>query len=237
MLTARFPHQGPITAPDLRLTPEQVIKLLEPLLTPERVAKIRRVISHRTYSVVPVLENIYDRGNTSAVMRTAEALGYQSVHVIETGERFKAANRVTQGADKWLDVTRWKSTTDCALQLKSLGYKIYATQLDERAVPISEIDCTQPLALVLGNEKDGVSRELLAHADASVIIPMEGFVQSFNISVAAAISLYHVYRERIQRLGNQGDLTDQESTVLRALYYLRSSKNPDRLLRRLLERQ
>ncbi|MCM2283089.1 MAG: RNA methyltransferase, partial [Bdellovibrionaceae bacterium] len=181
----RFPHSNPLRIGSLEVTAEDILELAAPYLTESRRARIDAVVAERTYSVVPVMENIYDRGNISAVMRSSEAMGFQSAHVIELNERFKEANRVTQGADKWLDVVRWKSTEDCVVSLKSQGYRVYATHLDA-AVPIGEVDWSQPSAIVFGNEKDGVSQRLLELADQRIIIPMLGFVQSFNISVAAA---------------------------------------------------
>jgi tRNA (guanosine-2'-O-)-methyltransferase len=234
--SSRFPHGGPLQIGSISTTADEIFELVAPYLTPERRARIADVVAQRTYSITTVLENIYDRGNTSAVMRSAEAMGYQSVHVIEPGEKFKKANRVTQGADKWLDIERWKTATECATALKERGYKIYCTHL-EAAVPIGEIDWSQPAAIVFGNEKDGVSPELVRLSDQSIIIPMLGFVQSFNISVAAAISLYHIYQDRLRRLGYQGDLTDEEKRILSALFCLRSAKNPERLLARLRERR
>jgi len=219
----------------LEIKAAAVLQLASAYLTPERQARIQAVVSERTYSILPVLENIYDRGNVSAVLRSAEGMGYQSVHVIESGEKFKKANRVTQGADKWLDVTRWSSTTDCIQSLKRAGYRIYATHFQE-ATPIEDIDWTQPSAIVFGNEKDGVSQEMLAQVDGRVVIPMRGFVQSFNISVAAAVALHYISLQRRQKLGHHGDLNDEQKLILSALYCLRSTKNPERFLRRLLAR-
>lgn len=218
------------------MSAQKVYELMSPLLSQSRQKKIDEIVAGRTYDVVPVLENIYDRGNTSAVMRSCEAMGYQSVHLIEPNEKFKKSQRVTKGADKWLDVVRWTDSTDCLRGLKKMGYRVYATHFDQ-ATPIAEIDFSQPTALVFGNEKDGVSQEVLSQVDGRVVIPMQGFVQSFNISVAAAIALYHAYRERIVKLGHHGNLTAQQREILRALYFLRSSKNPERLIRKLLERE
>ena len=216
---------------------------LTPFLTPERVEKIRRVVELRTCNVVPVLENIYDRGNISAVLRSAEALGFQCAHVIELDDKFKNSARVSQGADKWVDVKKWRSETpgqatrDCVAALKKQGFQILATHLDDRAKPIGEIDVTVPTAIVYGNEKDGISKEMIELCDQTVIIPMKGFVQSFNISVAAAISLYHIAREREKANGVKGDLNETERTILTAEYSLRSSKNPERLLEEIISRK
>jgi tRNA (guanosine-2'-O-)-methyltransferase len=221
---------------DRMLSAREVLDLISPQLTDERKERIRVAVEARTYNVVPVLENIYDRGNISAVLRSAEAMGCQRAHVIELGERFKSANRVAQGADKWVDVQKWQSTESCTTELRKQGFQIFATHLDERARPIGELDFSKPTAIVFGNEKDGISKEMIEQCDQTVIIPMQGFVQSFNISVAAAISLYHIHSERTRKLGQAGDMNEDEKEVLRAEFSLRSSKNPERLLSELLLR-
>jgi tRNA (guanosine-2'-O-)-methyltransferase len=236
-ISPRFPHSGRFEYSDKTLSGAELLELVAPYLTAERQARIEETVKHRTCNVVPVLENIYDRGNVSAVLRSAEGLGFQCAHVIEMGEKFKKANRVTQGADKWLDVKRWQSTAECVRELKRLDYQILVTHLDSKAVSIADVDVTKPTAIVFGNEKDGVSKEMIEAADHTVIIPMQGFVQSFNISVAAAIGLYHIYSERVRKLGRHGDLNETEQAILRAEFSLRSSKNPDRLVEEIISRK
>lgn len=233
----RFPHDDIFHIAGHDLSAAEVLHLMEPYLTAERRERIRSTVERRTCNVVPVLENIYDRGNISAVLRSAEAMGCQCAHVIELGEKFKNANRVSQGADKWLDVRKWKSTLECVHELKHQGFQILATHLDARAKPIGEVDVTVPTAIVFGNEKDGISPEMIAGCDQTVIIPMHGFVQSFNISVAAAIALYHIVSDRARRLGHHSDLSEREKEILRAEFSLRSSQNPERLIGEILERQ
>ncbi|HVK60286.1 MAG TPA: RNA methyltransferase [Bdellovibrionales bacterium] len=236
LISPRFPHADRFVFGDKTLSSAQLLELLAPYLTQERQRKIAETVARRTCNVVPVFENLYDRGNVSAVLRSSEGLGYQCAHIIESGDKFKEANRVTQGADKWLDVKRWKTTTECVKELRHLGYQILVTHLDANAVSIADVDVTKPTALVFGNERDGVSPEMIASADKTVIIPMQGFVQSFNISVAAAIGLYHIYNERMQKLGHHGDLSELERSILQAEFSLRSSKNPERLIEEILER-
>ncbi len=207
----------------------EVIELLSSQLTRERRARIAEVIASRTYTIAPVLEGLYDRGNASAVLRSAEALGYQAVHLIETNKAFKKANRVTQGAEKWLDVIRWRDTASCVRHLREHGYRIVAACLED-AVPIGTLRFDQPAAIVFGNEMRGVSEELLEGADARVMIPMDGFTRSFNISVAAALCLYHIQQDRARRLGQQGDLDHETRRALTASYYLRSVKDPANLM-------
>lgn len=230
----RFPHVDPIAMSEygqsgVSYSAADVLKHLSSRLTPERWAKIQRVVRSRTCDVVPVLENIYDRGNTSAVFRSAEAMGFQVVHVIEPGEKFKEANRVTAGADKWLDVAKFKETSKSLATLRERGYQILATHLDAKAKPLGECDLTKPTAIVFGNEKDGISPEMIAGCDQTVILPMRGFVQSYNISVAAAIAFQTIVSVR-DRAGLGGTLSPSEIALLEAHYCLRTLDNPARLL-------
>jgi len=209
-----------------------VVNFLSPFVSDERQARIEQVIAGRTYTVTPVVEGVHDMGNISAVMRSAEALGYQSVHIIESAERFKSSSRTTQGSDKWLDVLRWPSPTACIEYLRQRDYRVIVTHLgSDRS--LDEVDFTHPVALVFGNEANGVSEEMLSLADERCIIPMTGFVESFNISVAAAVALYHAYRQRVDQLGSQGDLDDQDRDRLRAEFYMKSVKEPDAIIERL----
>ena len=207
-----------------------VLRHVYPLLTEDRRKKIERVAEGRCFDISVVLESIYDRGNISAVMRTAEGLGFVDFHIIETFEKFKNANRVTQGADKWVESRKWKSTADFIQFAKKNKIRICVTSL-EAAKPLHEVDFSTPLALVLGNEKDGVSKEMLEAADERVIIPMPGFVQSFNISVAGALSLYQIYQDRLRRRGHVQDVTPEQIEILKAHYALRTLDSADDVLK------
>ncbi len=228
-MTTRCPHREPFIIGGRAFSADDVIAALAPYLTEHRRAKIDRVVGERTYTVAPVLEGLYDRGNVSAVIRSAEAMGYQSVHVIETAQKFKQANRVTQGAEKWLDVARWPSTGECVGYLRGCGYRILAAHVDG-AEPIDAFDFSKPAAIVFGNEHEGLSDALLDAADGRLAIPMSGFTRSFNISVAAALTLYHVRSRRASALGAHGDLTQDEQRCLRAVYYLRCVKYAEHVL-------
>lgn len=220
----------------LKVNYQLVLEKIGPLLTPERREKIDRVVSLRNFDTAVVLESIYDRGNISAVMRSAEGLGFGNFHVIETQEKFKESARVTQGADKWVEVKKWKQTADCVKSLKEQGYAICVTHLDATSKPLHEIDFSKKTALVLGNEKDGVSPEMVAAADHRVIIPMSGFVQSFNISVAGALSLYHISQDRLKKNGTNASLTKEEQDILRAYYYMRTQDSSYQYLEELYNR-
>ncbi len=233
---SRFPFSAEIAlSSDLKIHYSLALKYLDSVLTKERVQKIEKVVQNRTFDVAVVLESIYDRGNISAVMRTSEALGFVNFHVIETQEKFKEANRVTQGSDKWVEVKKWKNTLEAVKNLKAQGFKLCVTTLEE-AKPIDEIDFSEPVAFVLGNEKEGVSREMLEAADHRMIIPMQGFVQSFNISVAGAIGLYHIQQDRRRRLGKISELDQEQRDILKAYYGLRTQDSAKESLKELYSR-
>lgn len=228
-MTARYPHREPFVIGGRSFTAEHIVETLRPYVTERRRDTIDRVLAERTYTIVPVTESLYDRGNVSAVIRSAEAMGYQGVHVIETSKKFKEATRVTQGAEKWLDVTRWQSTEACLAQLRGAGYRILAAHM-RGAQPLDAIEFAEPAAVFFGKEREGLSELVLDAADARVRVPMSGFTRSFNISVAAAITLYHIRNWRQTRLGGHGDLTDEEQGALRAVYYLRCVKFAEHVL-------
>jgi tRNA (guanosine-2'-O-)-methyltransferase len=201
-------------------TPQQIIAKLSTQVTPERWQKIQNVVGKRISHLSVGIEDIYDRGNASAVIRSMEAFGFYQLHMIELSEKFKQSERVTQGADKWVEVKKWKSTKTCINHLKSEGRKIYVTHLDPKAKPLEDIAVDRPFTIFFGNEKKGASEELISLADETVFIPMRGFVQSFNISVAAAVALYGLS----QRLPKQG-LAPQEAERLLAYYLMQSVEN------------
>lgn len=214
-------------------TTEQVLEVLNSQLTDSRKEKIQYVVENRVKSFQPVFENIYDRGNISAAMRSAEAFGFYKFHIIEQPDaKFKAANRVTQGTEKWLDINKYETTASCIESLKAQGLKVYVTHLEAKSINIDDVDFSQPSALMFGNEKEGISKEALEASDGSVIIPMQGFAQSFNISVAAALSFYHVHQYRKAHQMPHTDLTPEEQLYLKALYYTKSVKNPNLYFRR-----
>jgi tRNA (guanosine-2'-O-)-methyltransferase len=227
-----FPYQSEIEIDkNFKVSYQDVLTHVWPLLTEERRQKITRVASERNFNVSVVLENIYDRGNASAVMRSQEAFGFGCVEVIEGGERFKNANRVSSGAEKWLRLRKWSNTTDCWKALKAEGCQICVTSL-QSSKPIEDVDWTRPTALVLGNEKEGVSQEILDHADERIIIPMVGFVQSLNISVAGAVSLYHVSQAiKAKKGGRVATVNEEQIEILKAHYAIKTLDSAAQVLR------
>jgi tRNA (guanosine-2'-O-)-methyltransferase len=227
--------ENPFQFGDTRLSPERVIDLLQPHMTERRLRRIRSVVAERTRSVVPVVEGLVNTGNVSAVMRSAEALGYQDVHVVKgDNERYKHSERAAGGAQRWLDVWRWDGPAAGAAHLREAGYRLVAMHLHAETVPIRELDFTAPTALIFGNEEAGVSDAMMDHVDAACEVPLPGFTESFNVSVAAAVALYHAQQDRIDRQGHHADLSAEAQTRLVARFCLRSVTAPDQIIRRKL---
>ena len=199
-------------------------------LLPERKARIDEVVSRRTRTLVVVMEAFCDPQNVNAVLRTCDAFGVQEVHVVEGPMKgFDRNKKISQNADKWLDVTRWASTRECLASLAQRGFAIYVTWLGEGTVGLPELDFSGPVALVFGNESRGVSDDALALADARYAIPMRGFSQSLNVSVAAAVSLARAIDRREAQRGSHGDLPEAEARELRDRFYLLAVKQRSRI--------
>jgi tRNA (guanosine-2'-O-)-methyltransferase len=225
----------PFVVDDQRLAPERIIEVLAPFMTERRRRRIRTVVAQRTRTVVPVVEGLVNTGNVSAVMRSTEALGCQDLHVVKGhNERYKHSKRTAQGAQHWLDVWRWDDPAACVNHLHDRGYAVYAMELTDDAQPIDALDFTQRTALVFGNEEGGVSDAVRAVADGTCIIPLDGFTESFNVSVAAALGLYHARQDRLRRQGVHADLSDDAQTRLVARFFRRSVSNATEILRRRL---
>lgn len=214
--------------------PWKVIQTLQQFISEERIRRITNVVKGRTRSIVPVIDGLVNTGNISAVLRSAEALGYQEIHVIVRDQIFKQSERASQGAEKWLDIYPWTKPVDCIQYLREHGYTTVALYLDEDAKPIGDIDFIQPTAVIFGNEKGGVSEEVLHQVDQKAILPMSGFTESFNVSVAAALTMYHIKDYRIRTLGHHADLSALKQTELIARYCLNSLRGGNKILKRML---
>ncbi len=199
-------------------------------LLPERKARIDEVVAGRSRTLTVVMEAFCDPQNVNAVLRTCDAFGVQDVHVVEGPMKGWDRNKkISQNADKWLDVTRWSSTRACLESLRARGFAILVTWLGEGSVGLRDLDFSGPVALVFGNESRGVSDDALALADARFAIPMRGFSQSLNVSVATAVTLFHAIGRREAVRGRHGDLSEAEAASLRERFYVLAVKQRSRI--------
>jgi tRNA (guanosine-2'-O-)-methyltransferase len=165
--------------------------------TSRRIEKVKRLLSLRQPDLRVVLEGVTIAHNASAVMRTCDAVGVLYVDIISPSPESLTINRaISTRAEKWVETRVHETVGDCLLPLKKNGFKVAVTHLGKDALPYTELDYTQPLALVFGNESEGVSPDGLALADYKIKIPMLGMVQSLNLSVAVGIILYEALKQR-----------------------------------------
>ena len=180
--------------------------------TEKRISKIRAVVSKRQPSLKIILENIHDPHNVSAIFRTCDAAGIPKVSLLYNIEKFpKIGKKSSASAFKWIEKEKFKSVEECYKQLRSQGYKIYASSISEGAQDLYKIDFTEKSAIVMGNEHRGVSKEAEDLADKKFYIPMYGMVQSLNVSVSAAITIYEALRQRTAKsMYDKSELNDEE---------------------------
>ncbi len=190
------------------------------VLLPERRARIDRVVAQRTRTLTVVMEALCDPQNVNAVLRTCDAFGVQEVHVVEGPMKAYDRNKkISQNADKWLEVVRWRTAAECFHALRGEGFALYATHLGPGSCELGALSFAGKVALVFGNEQRGVTPEAVRLADATYALAMRGFVQSFNVSVAAALSLEGAVRLREAQRGRHGDLEPAEAERLRERFY------------------
>ena len=170
--------------------------------TQKRIDRITEVLSRRQKGLVLVLEDIHDPHNAGAVLRSAEAFGVEEVCIIYEKEKYVNLKRVgrhsSSSANKWVPIRTFRSTKSCYAYLRRKKCRIMATVLHEQSKSIFSLNLTQPrIALVMGNEHRGLSPYAIHHADTLVHIPMNGFVESLNLSVSASIMLFETLRQRL----------------------------------------
>jgi len=201
----------------------QLLEYLSEYVTENKKQLIEEVLSVRSEYVVAVLEDIYQSQNASAVIRTCDGVGMQTVYVIENSNPYVVNPDVTLGTTKWIDIQRYNkpevdNTRECLEDLRSQGYRIIGTTVDNTAPSIFDLDISDPIALVYGHEKNGISQTVINGADRLVHIPMYGFVESFNISVSAAVSLYTLYN-RIRNSDVAWQLSEEKKLQIKLNWF------------------
>lgn len=167
-------------------------------MTPERINRLTSVLNKRQPDLTIVLENVFDPHNVSAVMRTCDAVGIQDVYILNNRipPHKKWGYRSSSTAAEWLTIHQFTDVKECFAEVRKKYQKIYATHLDENSKPLYELDLTESIALVFGNETFGVSEEIRNFTDGTFIIPQVGIIKSLNISVACAVTLYEAFRQK-----------------------------------------
>lgn len=165
-------------------------------MTPERYEKILKVLNSRQTDLTVITDQVHKGQNLSAIIRTADAVGIHRVHAVYKEGVFRAHTGTAMGSHKWVKTTVHQDIVAPIQNLQSEGFQVLAAHFDERAIDYRDVDYTKPTALLLGAEKWGVSERACNQIDGTVIIPMMGMAESFNVSVACAIILAEAQRQR-----------------------------------------
>lgn len=209
----------------LRWPAQTIIEALSPCTLPERLERLERAIAERIPSVLTVLEDLVDPHNIAAILRTSDALGVGEVHVIDNEGRGAFTSTASKGAERWLRRSQHRSPAACAQALRARGFALYFADVKGTLSP-QELAQVPRLALVLGNEHAGCTPELRAQCDGSFSIPMRGLVESYNVSVAAALALYCATQ------GRPTGLEEGEALELRARFLLQSVRAAEMVVER-----
>lgn len=206
------PSVFPIERGPLPDSPATVIACLREHVTEARFERIVGVARQRTLSVVPVLDNLADPHNASAILRSCDAFGIHEVHLVANERRFLGSHKVTRGTDRWLELIDHVGPAEAARALHARGYAIFVASMEGEHTP-ETLAAYPKVAVVFGNERHGVGESLRAHADGTYRVPMVGFVESLNVSVAAATTLYTLTRNR-----PRVDDAEAEAVIARLLF-------------------
>lgn len=189
-------------------------------LSDERLAKFERVVNNRQFDLTIILENVHDPHNIGAVLRSCDSVGVHEIYIVHTEAHLQAKKlevgiNSASGARKWVDVHYFHDLDLCFKAVREKYKLIFSTKLDEDSKDLYEIDFTQSVALLFGNEKDGVSPDAQKLVDGNFKIPQMGMIESLNISVACAVSLYEALRQRSLRdLYGEGTNPTKKSSLL-----------------------
>lgn len=221
---------------------EEILGLFYEMITESKQEMFDKIASDRTKYITVVLETIMKEHNASAVLRTCDCFGIQDLHVVESNTSYEIQREIARGAGNWVDMHIYSDanpTVNCLSQLKEKGYKIVATS-PHAEMDISELSIDEPIALVFGTEREGITREASNAADELVKIPMYGFTESFNISVSAAIAL-NILRNKLNNSELEWKLSSEEQTLLKTEWCSKivynGDKVKDELRRRVLSKE
>ncbi len=164
----------------------------------KRQEKIDKTLLYKQPSLLLFLENIHDSHNLSAIVRSCDGVGVMELYYThKNNEHFRTHKTITQGAHRWVNRFKVNEEDKCQFlkQKQAEGFQVVATHLGANSISFREVDYTIPTIIIMGNEKEGVSSELISQADRTITIPMQGMVQSLNVSVATALVLYEAQRQ------------------------------------------
>ena len=209
---------------------DYLIEKLNPFLTDNRKELFNRILNYRTRHMVVVAEDIFQDRNAGAMIRTCDCFGIQDFHLIENKYSKKVTHSIAKGAEKWISRTNHKrdeeNTLSCIQDLKAKGYRIIATTPHTNDQELYDFDVTKPAAFFFGSEDPGISQVVEEHADEFLKIPIYGFTESYNVSVATALILQHV-TYKLRESDVNWHLNEDEKRELYLEWALKTIKKAD----------
>lgn len=215
---------------------QKTFEYLKQFLTDERLSKIEFYAQESSDFVLPVMEDIFQFRNAAAIVRSVEACGFHKIVAMESENEFNPNLRVTKGAETWVEVEKMPHQLESLKKIKEKGYKILAVSPEKNAIMLPDYDLKEPVALVFGTEKEGVTEEILDFADETVAIPMYGFTKSFNVSVAAAICFYDL-KQKLMKSDFDYKLSNEKLWELKVRWAKNSIKSGEEILQKYLKEQ
>lgn len=213
---------------------EKLLEYLEGFLTPEKKELFEQVLTYRTRHFTVALEDIYQEHNAGAIIRTCDCFGIQDMHVVETNYRHRVARNIARGAEKWVDLKIYDqyedNTQQCIDTLRQAGYSIVATTPHENDCLVNDFDISQRSAFFLGAEKYGISEQVKSQADAFIKVPIVGFTESFNVSVAAALILHTLTQKLYPREDIPWQLRPEEILEIKIDWTTKSVRSGPKLV-------
>ncbi len=217
---------------------EALLQYLGQYMTEERSIRFQEVLKFRTRHFTLAVEDVFKERNASAIVRTADCFGIQDVHIIENQNEYQISENISKGAEKWVNVNIYdahlNNTGACISDLKNMGYQIIATSPHSSGSSPDDFDISKKSAFFLGGEKEGLTDEVLDKADGYIRIPMYGFTESYNISVAGALLLYNMTR-RLHQSEIDWELTEQEQLELQLDWTIKTIASSENLIKKYLE--
>jgi len=212
-----------------------LLKHLQTIITENRKLTFEKVLDNRTRHFTVVLEDIYQKHNTSAVVRSCDIFGIQDIHIIENKYNSYVSNQVAKGAQKWIDFHEYNTeeynTDNCIDSLRNKGYQLIATTPHDGSSVLEDFDISKKSAFIFGVEKAGVSDKMMKEADGHLKIPMVGFTESLNVSVAAAIILNNL-TTRLRNSNVNWQLSEHEKNEKRLDWCTKTINNVDQIIER-----
>ncbi|MEM7551292.1 MAG: RNA methyltransferase [Bacteroidota bacterium] len=207
---------------------QDLFDFLEQYISEHKQSLCKEIIAERTRFATIILEDIHKEHNASAVIRTADCLGIQDIHLI--GNEYEVSKHISMGSFKWVNLIQYdKAKTglkESINQIKSQGYTVYATSPHSKSISVEEIPITSKAAFLFGNELKGLSDEAMEYADAHVRIPIHGFTESLNLSVSVAICL-HSFLTKIKDSNIRWQLSQKEQNKIVLGWYKAIIRNAE----------